>query len=195
MLRERSAGTYFISAYFVSKSVVDMLLQITGPLLFSILVYPLIGYRPDASKFFTYFAFMLLDCYSATALATAVSCICVSIELSTVVLSAIFEICRLYGGFFTSPAQLHDHPNWKFADALSYIKYTFVGVALNELQDLPLSCTAAEIAAKTCVDNGNIIIAQKGHDEYTIPMAAGILVFFIVGCRFLGYLGLRFIKG
>jgi hypothetical protein len=55
------------------------------------------------------------------------------VERSTVVLTMFFEMSRLYGGFFSSPAQLRQNMAWKFADVLSYVKYAFVGVALNVL--------------------------------------------------------------
>ena len=65
---------------------------------------------------------MILDSQAATSISNMVSCLCVSIELSTVVLACVYEISRLYGGWFVSPALLADYPRWKFADALSYIK-------------------------------------------------------------------------
>jgi ATP-binding cassette subfamily G (WHITE) protein 2 len=114
--------------------------------------------------------------------------------MSTVVLSLLLELSRLYGGFFTSPAQLDLYPGWRFADALSYLKYTFVGVALNELDGLKLSCTNAQRAAKTCIPDGETIMVQKGYDQYSIGFCAGILAVYIVGCRIVAYLGLRFIK-
>ena len=110
------------------------------------------------------------------------------------VLSLFLEISRLYGGFFTSPMQLKDHEGWRFADALSYLKYTFVGVAINELEGLELSCTASEISKGTCVSTGETIMAQRGYDEYTVGFCAGILIVYIVGCRIFAYLALRFIK-
>lgn len=114
--------------------------------------------------------------------------------MSTVVLAGIFEMSRLYGGFFTSPAQLLEYPDWKFADALSYIKYAFVGVAINEMTGLELSCTDAEIASAKCIPNGEIIMEQKGYDEYSIQYNFGILIVYIVGCRLIAFLALRFIK-
>ncbi len=147
------------------------------------------NYFLSTSIAYTYFFFFLILFFSL------VSCICVSIELSTVVLSAFFEVCRLYGGFFTSPRQLLDSMQWKFLDVLSYIKYAFVGIALNELHGLELTCTSAEIAANQCkIFDGETIIVDKGYDEYTIPQVAGALVGYIIVARILGYLGLRFIK-
>ena len=116
-----------MSSYYLAKSSVDMLFQTPFPIIYSIFVYWLIGYQPLAFKFFRFIMFMLLDSWAATSLATAVSCLCVSIDLSTVILSVIFEVCRLYGGFLTTPAQLLLYHEWKFLDVLSYIKYAFVG--------------------------------------------------------------------
>ena len=194
ILRERAAGSYHVSAYFAARSVVDFVSTLWGTTLFCAIVYPTIGYQPGASKFFTYWIFMVLDTNAALSLATMISCLCVTIELSTVVLSLLLEITRLFGGFFTSPKQLLDYPNWQFADALSYLKYVFVGVAINEMSGLEYTCTAKEIAASKCVQKGEATMADKGYDMYTVDYCAGILVVYIVGCRIVAYLALRFIK-
>jgi ATP-binding cassette, subfamily G (WHITE), member 2 len=70
MLRERQAGAYQVSSYFAAKSVVDMLSQLWPPIIYSCIVYPMIGYQMTASKFFIFMLFMCLDCMAATSLAT-----------------------------------------------------------------------------------------------------------------------------
>ncbi len=168
-----------------------------SPTLFSIIVYWTIGYQPVADKFFLYWMFMVLDAIAALSLATAVTCICVSVEMSTVVLALLLELTRLYGGFFTSPLQLSENfTEWRFADALSYLKYTFVGVAINELEGLELTCTAAEAAKgpPACFATGEAFMEARGYDQYSIGFCAGILAVYIVGMRIVAYLGLRFIK-
>ena len=194
MLRERSAGTYYISSYFMAKTAKDFLTNLWQPILFTCIVYFLIGYQTKPDKFFIYMMFMVMDTFAATSLATAVTCCFVSIEMSTVVLASLLEISRLYGGFFTSPLQLISAYHWKFADALSYLKYAFVGVALNELHGLELTCTQSDIDAKSCFTTGEELIANLGYDEYTIGSLAGILAVFIVGCRLVAFLGLKYIK-
>jgi len=66
----------------------------------------------------------------------------VSIELSTVVLAMLMEVTRLYSAFFVSPMQLDNLAGgkWYFMDALSYMKWCYVGLCLNEYSDLQLSC-------------------------------------------------------
>lgn len=43
MLRERSAGAYQVSAYFLAKSFGDMILQVISPIIFTCIVYNRIG--------------------------------------------------------------------------------------------------------------------------------------------------------
>ncbi len=76
----------------------------------------------------------------------------------------------------------------------SYLKYVFVGVAINELEGLNYSCTDAKIAAKICIHKGEQTMERFGYDQYTISFCGGILVVYIVGCRLGAYLALRFIK-
>lgn len=140
---------------------------------------------------------MMLDTNAALSLATMISCLCVSLELSTVTLSLALEITRLYGGFFTSPKQLvsGNFDGWKFADALSYLKYTFVGCAVNELTGLKYTgCTDVRQAAGSCVQTGEQTMAIMGYDQYSVGFCAGIMVVYIFGARTVAYLALRFFK-
>jgi ABC-2 type transporter len=208
MLRERASGAYYVSAYFISKTAADFMFQVLSPTLFTAVVYPVIGFSNTAKQFFIFWAFMILTSMSATSLANTVSCICVSIELSTVVLAMAYEWVRLYGGWFISPAQMSTFPQWYFADALSYIKYGFVGVSLNENNGLWLKCLPTDCAPATCATDhsckmppltaapftGEAIEALYGYNRYTIDFCAGMLIVYIIVARLLAYLGLRFIK-
>lgn len=180
MLRERQAGAYQVSSYFMARTICDMLTMLWPPILFSVIVYYSVEYeRNDGHKYGMYMLFCILDAWAATALCTAVVCICVSIERSSVVLSFLFEVSRLFGGYYTSPKQLHQYPGWKWADALSYIKYAYIGAINVLLKDVPGSAS---------------IIATFAYDEYTPSACVGYLIVLIVGFRLLGYLGLRYLK-
>lgn len=86
---------------------------------------------------------------------------------------------------------------WKWLDALSYVKYTYVGISLNELSGLTLHCTPAELqkAGGNCpLTSGEQTINALGFDQYSMGLCAGILVVFICACRFMAYVGLRVLK-
>jgi ATP-binding cassette subfamily G (WHITE) protein 2 len=60
VLRERAAGTYYASAYFMAKITADFTTQLPIPLIFSAIVYWLVGLQPSAEKFFIFSGFMVL---------------------------------------------------------------------------------------------------------------------------------------
>ena len=114
MLRERAAGAYYVSAYFLAKTGVDSLFQLLAPIVFTAFVYPIIGLNiSESQKPFVFLAFQMLLCNCAVALSNMCSCIFVSIEMSTVILACAMEITRLYSAFFVSPVLLDTYSKWK----------------------------------------------------------------------------------
>ena len=154
------------------------------------MVYFIVGLQADAGKFFIFMLFMILCSLSATSLALMISALCKTTDMSVTVLPMALEVSRLFGGFFLSPANLPKYFSW--LDALSYAKYTYVGISLNELQGLVLSC--ADAGTSTCIPNGETTIKQLGLDYISIGGCIGVLLAFIIFCRIIAYLGVRFLK-
>lgn len=100
----------------------------------------------------------------------------------------ILEVTRLFGGFFLSPANLPSYFVW--LDALSYVKYAYVAVSLNEQEGLQIECPDS---SQSCKD-GQETIQYLGLDKYTIGLCAGVLIIMIFAFRIVAYLGIRFIK-
>ena len=76
----------------------------------------------------------------------------------------------------------------QFFDQISYMKYGYVGLVLNEFRGKDFVCDGK----KFC--NGNDIMLDKGFDRYTINYCAGCMIAYIAVCRLTSYLALRFIK-
>ncbi len=98
---------------------------------------------------------MELCSLAATSLALMISTFCRTITLSITILPLILEVrrpspfsfffyllkllcvtiyqlCRLYGGGYLPPSRLPAYFSW--LDALSFVKYSYTGIALNELE-------------------------------------------------------------
>jgi ATP-binding cassette subfamily G (WHITE) protein 2 len=193
VLRERAAGTYYISAYFLAKISVDFLAQALYPVLFSCIVYWMVGLQASAGKFFLFVMFITLCSLSATSAALMVATICRTTSLAVNVLPFLLEVARLFGGYFLSPANLQ--PWFLWLDVIGYVKMSYIGVSLNELSGLQLSCTSTQLVNGTCpVTSGEQIIQQLGLTSYSIPMCAGVLLAYIVVFRFIAFLALKLIK-
>lgn len=133
---------------------------------------------------------MILCSLSATSLALMISALCKTTDMSVTVLPMALEVSRLFGGFFLSPANLPKYFSW--LDALSYAKYTYVGISLNELSGLVLSCSDA--GTNKCIPDGETTIKSLGLDYISIGGCIGALFAFIIFCRVVAYLGVRFLK-
>ena len=133
---------------------------------------------------------MILCSLASTSLALMVSALCRTTDMSVTVLPMVLEVSRLFGGFFLSPSRLPKYFSW--LDALSYVKYTYVGTSLNELQGLVLTCTPADIQSDKCVPDGETTIRDLGLDYISIGGCIGALFAYIIGCRVIAFLGVRF---
>ena len=118
-----------------------------------------------------------------------VSALCKTTDLSVTVLPLALEVTRLFGGFFLAPKFLPGYFVW--LDAISYVKYTFVGMALNELHGLNITCTTKPPEA---CPHGYKIIEAKGYDYISIGGCVGVLICYIFICRLIAFLGIRFLK-
>ena len=192
-LRERAAGTYKASAYFLSKTFSELPFQLAQPIVFSVVVYFLIGLQADAGKFFLFMLFMCLCSAASISTALFISAACRTTTLATAVMPSIFEISRLFGGFYLPPSKLPSYFSW--LDALSYVKYSYVGISLNELEGLYFVCSASQqpgSASVPCV--GQQEVDGLGLGFLTIGGCIGVLLLYIVVLRFFAYCAVRFIK-
>jgi ATP-binding cassette, subfamily G (WHITE), member 2 len=163
-------------------------------------VYFLIGLQATAGKFLIFLVFTILCSVTSTSLALMVSALCQTTALSVTVLPIVLEVTRLFGGFLVAPSRLPKYFVW--LDALSYIKYTFVGTALNELGGLKLNCDDVKTTVynatysynATCIRTGEDLIQQKGYDYISIGACIGALIGFIIFCRGVAFVGVRFLK-
>lgn len=133
-------------------------------------------------------------------MALMISALCRTTSLSVTVLPMVLEVTRLFGGFFVAPSRVPKYLSW--IDALSYIKYAFVGAALNELQGLQLNCEGVKTTivngtyniTATCIKTGEELIKERGYNYIDIGGCIGILLAFIIFCRALAFVGVRFLK-
>eukprot|EP00798_Chlamydomonas_sp_ICE-L_P023416 gene23416-30690_t len=189
-LRERAAGSYYVSAYFFAKSVSEMVFQAIVPVIFSLTVYFLVGFQASAGKFFIFTAFMMLCNAAAVSMATMISAVFRTTDMAVTILPMVLEVSRLYGGFFVSPEAMPEYFKW--LEAMSYCTYTYVAISQNELNGLDLHCTEQQLNAigECPTTSGEQVVDRLGLDYVSIPQCAGILISYIAITRALAYLGL-----
>lgn len=191
VVRERAAGTYRVSAYFLGKVGADLLVQLGYPVLFSCIVYFLIGYQTDAGKFFLFTLLVTQLQICGFAMATMVASIGRTTGLSLAILPLALEVWRLFGGFFMPPNDVPGYFVW--LDAIDFIKYGYIGLAINELDGLQFVCDPS-ISEACLYTTGQDIMIRFGYDQFSIGQCIGILFAFIIGFRAITYIVIRFFK-
>lgn len=86
----------------------------------------------------------------------------------------------------------------QFFDQISYMKYGYIGLCLNEYQDLTYRCgtkiATACAAGKPYTKTGEETMRLSGYERYTIDYCVGCMIVYIAVCRTASYLALRFLK-
>jgi ATP-binding cassette subfamily G (WHITE) protein 2 len=184
--RERMAGMYPVSAYFVAKNLAEVVLQVWYPLVFSLIVYWMVGLQPTARQFFIFLGFMELCMFMANSAALLIAAAAGSVILAAAVLPLAIEIARLFGGFFMPPSGLPLYFSW--ITAVSYCLYTYMGLMMNEFTGLVIGgCTPNA----PCL-NGNQVLSSLGIGYIPLYGCALVSIGLILAMRFLAYLVLLF---
>ncbi|KAI8475486.1 MAG: hypothetical protein J3K34DRAFT_483207 [Monoraphidium minutum] len=135
LVEREVAGHYYGGAtYLASSLVLDGLLLHTLPaLLFSGLVYPMVGLLPEASRVVTFM--FVLATYTCTvgALTTALTALCRTSSATTLAMNIILLMWVLVGGYLVNPNSI---PPWlRWVRSLSPMSFALEVLAANEMAD------------------------------------------------------------
>ncbi|CDS01589.1 related to ATP-binding cassette, sub-family G, member 2 (N-terminal fragment) [Sporisorium scitamineum] len=188
MLRERSAGTYRISSFYLSKILTEVPNQLVQRLLFYIVVYWMIGLRQTAGSFFIWLAINVLQVGTAVGLGLVIGCGAPTIELANIFAPVINVIFLLFGG---NLLPLSSIPPWFiWLHWISPITYTYSALAQNEFCGLTFTCTAD---SQQCYRTGEDVLNQYDLQRFTIAKNAGFLGAITVTFLCIGYVLLRWL--
>eukprot|EP00168_Porphyra_purpurea_P009605 TRINITY_DN234_c0_g1_i12.p1 TRINITY_DN234_c0_g1~~TRINITY_DN234_c0_g1_i12.p1 ORF type:complete len:841 (+),score=343.96 TRINITY_DN234_c0_g1_i12:716-3238(+) len=134
MLRERANGSYDVSAYLLSKTLAESARNAVFSLLYSIIVYFLLGLQRSVANFglfaSTLLATSLMGESVALVTATAVS----SVKAVAVLMPLMVSLPLLYSGILLPPSDAPVFLRWVFK--VSYVSYAFAAVLKNQFNGL-----------------------------------------------------------
>ena len=119
--REYGEGVISIPSFLISRRLARLFIEdIPVPLIFSVIFYFMVGFRPLASQFFVFFSILLLSQYIAVNFASL--CVAVSRDFATAsfVANMGFTLQSLGCGYFVQPNQI---PVW-----VRWLKVRAIGV-------------------------------------------------------------------
>ncbi|KAG0309106.1 hypothetical protein BGZ98_005218 [Dissophora globulifera] len=129
-LRERAAGMYRTSAYFMAKTVVETLSYTILSVIFVVITYYLIGLH---GSLIYYFVSVAVFVNVALSLIAAIGAGAENAETGMNILSLINTMAMLFSGFIVSRTDIPR--GWIWAFWASYYQWAFSGLLDNEFSD------------------------------------------------------------
>ncbi len=174
-MREYLTSANRPSSYFLGLSLAEVPYQVLFPCIFGSIAYWLIGFAPEAVRFFTFLLTLVLMANASCSLGYALSTLTghdgVAVALGPVLMLPM----SLYAGVLHSS----DNVPWYFVplDKVSMIKYAFQAIVVNEYG-----------SDKYDPQLRSFVFDYIGVHEGQIGSCLAMLVALLVGFRFLAYL-------
>jgi hypothetical protein len=192
--KERDAGSYQLSAFFLSKTIANLPIRVCLPVLFIIISYPLVFHQTfDVAAFFSILGIVVLVAQAGESIGEAIGAMTSSMEIAMSTATTVSLSMLIFGGFYTQnvPSFL------AWLSSLSALKYAFdasVQVLISSHGDI--KCNGGnEIPACYGQDSVSSAYVLDWLDVTTNSIGMNVLYLLLmaIGFRVLAYVFLRFI--
>ncbi|KAH8368555.1 hypothetical protein KR084_012904 [Drosophila pseudotakahashii] len=188
-MREARSRLYRCDTYFLGKTIAELPLFLTVPLVFTAIAYPMIGLRAGVMHFFNCLALVTLVANVSTSFGYLISCASSSTSMALSVGPPVIIPFLLFGGFFLNSGSVPVYLKW--LSYLSWFRYANEGLLINQWADVEpgeISCTSSNT---TCPSSGKVILETLNFSAADLPLDYVGLAILIVGFRVFAYLALR----
>ena len=150
--RERQSGTYRLSAYYFSKLLAELPVDMVLPIWSVTIAYWMIGINNNFGVFLLYLLAMILGVAAANAFGTFLGC-CVKVFDRAMTLMAVCGLfMMLCGGFYIPENEMPDWIGWlKYVSFMRYIYLIILNIVLIDNQ---FTCEDPSAFSK-CNDNSD----------------------------------------
>lgn len=176
--REHIGGFYSTQAYFLARTIPDMILQIVFPCLFGLIAYTMAGLRGGLVHFLVYEAVLVMIAQCANSMALLLGSVAPTPELAVALAPMPAIPFIIVGGFFANNVRF-DHWYFVWLEKLSFFSYCFEILACNEHKD--------QFYKDATGPNqyGNNVLETLNLKPSRVPMDFVAMVIMITAYRFL----------
>ncbi|KAK1859358.1 hypothetical protein I4F81_001955 [Pyropia yezoensis] len=131
--RERAAGTYRVSAYYIAKVLSEAPRTLLYNTVFSVILYWCVGLRASAAAFLFFILALWTTTMTAEALALSISIAAPSPAAAMALSPPAVIVSLLFGGFFIQGARIPDWLGW--LRWVSFVHYAYGAIMHNQFVD------------------------------------------------------------
>lgn len=186
-IREHTNGYYGLSAYFLSKTLVELPHQVILPIVQTIIIYFMVGLNGDPTvNFFVYALTLVLLTVCGSALGVFFASLFADLTVSLAVTPMVLLPLMLFSGLFVNNGSIPVYFDW--IKYLSPIKYGFEILFKTQFDDQ----WKYAMPGSNVVVHGPDVVKQLGLDDgLTVPILLLILFSMYVGLLCLAFLALK----
>ncbi|XP_054875894.1 broad substrate specificity ATP-binding cassette transporter ABCG2d [Poeciliopsis prolifica] len=174
-VHEYISGYYRVSVYFLSKILCDLAMRTVTSVIFSAVVYFLIGLKSTVEAFLIFTFTVTLVAYTATAMTMAISANQSVVALANIFMTITFVFMMIFSGLLVNLPSIVDWLAW--LKYFSIPRYGFAALKINEFVGLNF-CEEPQI------QNANM----SGSAGYSVSAAGQMCA----GEQYLDYLGIEY---
>ncbi|GJD12434.1 ABC transporter G family member 22 [Galdieria sulphuraria] len=182
VLRERASGMYRVSAYYLSKTLVELPRNALLCIVYILLLYWMVGLHATARDFFLSYVIVYLTILTAEGLASAVASSAPNPQVASAITPAFIVVSLLFGGFFLSSGQIPNYFIW--LKYLSFFYYSYGSLLQVQFEDWRFYNAASCPADGVCT--GSAVLQKLGP---SLPLGGniGLLITLLISFRVLTY--------
>ncbi|KAI8823569.1 P-loop containing nucleoside triphosphate hydrolase protein [Fimicolochytrium jonesii] len=183
--RERAAGSYQVSAFYLAKLLIILLPTFFFTVLGTAPLYWIIGLQSDVGKFFTWIGVNLLVVTCAVSIGLLTSAAAPTVTAAQAFGPLVGVVFMLFGGQAFNVGTL----GWWFRwlHYVSPVAYAYRAFAITEFTGLALTCNPGEI----CINDGEEVLRTYDLGTISVALCAVILASLATSWILGGYVLLR----
>ncbi|KAI0185257.1 ABC transporter [Xylaria flabelliformis] len=192
--RENGEGCVTALPFILSRRIARLFTEdVPIPFLYSVIFYLLAGFDPNVSKFFTFFAVILLNHYISVTLAAACITAVRNFPGASLIANLAYTLQSLACGYFIQSNTIPVYVRWTKYIAYSY--YAFGALCSNEFEGSFYDCPLAGGASNpACIQyTGRYILNSLGFPQDWVSRPILVMVAFVVFFFLITWYGLAFV--
>ncbi|KAI5107736.1 ATP-binding cassette sub-family G member 2 isoform X1, partial [Silurus meridionalis] len=159
-IHEYTSGYYRVSVYFLSKILSDIITLRTIPaVVFTCIVYFMIGFKLDAAAFFIFMFTVILVAYTATAMTMAISAGQSVVAIANIFMTIIFVFMMIFSGLLVNLESVMAWLAW-----LKYLSIPHYGLTALEINEFVGLTFCGNLSDQLITNNTQGIMYVK-HDS------------------------------
>lgn len=186
LMRETSRGAYRISSYVISNTLVFLPFLLGVALLYATPVYWLVGLRREIDGFLYFSLVVWMVILMSNSLVACFSALVPNFIMGTSLVAGLMGSFFLFSGFFIPKEDIPSY--WTFMHYLSLFKYPLECFLINEYGGEQGRGRCLQSVGGDCILYGDWFLMQQGLKPSQKWINLGIMLGFIIGYRWLGFL-------